>query len=425
MSVTLAAYSLTVKNPKLRVTIIGLNYSPEPTGNAPYTTSLAEGLSSAGHDVTVITGYPHYPMWKRSKEYTGWARTELINGVRVKRLRHYVPATPTMVNRMHMELSFGLRVMFTGWGKPDAVLVVSPALFSSGMAIARAKLKPNRPAVGLWVQDIYSRGIVETRAGGSLVAQAMGTFESLVLRGADGVAAIHERFKQFIVDSLSVAPERVKVIRNWTHLPASPTSGQQEMRARLCWEPDDVVVLHAGNMGMKQGLENVVDAARIAEQNDSRLRFVLMGDGNQRRKLEDMAHGLHRIEFLDPLPGEDFQLALSAADFLLVNELPGVKDMAVPSKLTSYFNAGVPVVAATDDGSVTAAEIASSGGGVRVDAACPEKLVETIELLSREPQRKRNMAASGLRFRQVTLSEDTAIAHYDEFLSSIVSARSH
>ncbi|WP_309074503.1 glycosyltransferase family 4 protein [Paenarthrobacter sp.] len=421
---TESAYSLTVNNPKLRVTIIGLNYSPEPTGNAPYTTSLAEGLAASGHQVTVLTGYPHYPMWQRSPEYTGWVRSELVNGVRVKRLRHYVPRKPTLVNRMHMELSFGLRVMFARWNKPDAVLVVSPALFSSGMAIARTRLRPNRPAVGLWVQDIYSRGIVETRSGGSLVAKLMGAFESAILQGADGVAAIHDRFKNFIVDSLSVAPERVKVIRNWTHLPAAPVSGQQEMRARLAWEPDDVVVLHAGNMGMKQGLENVIDAARIAEESDSRLKFVLMGDGNQRRKLEEMASGLRRIDFLDPLPGDEFQVALSAADFLLVNELPGVKDMAVPSKLTSYFNAGVPVVAATDDGSVTAAEIAASGGGLRVDAASPAKLVEELERLSQETQEKQDMAANGLRFRQVTLSEDTAIAHYDEFLSSIVSTRS-
>ncbi|WP_420178741.1 glycosyltransferase family 4 protein [Paenarthrobacter sp. TA1.8] len=415
---------MTVNNPKLRVTIIGLNYSPEPTGNAPYTTSLAEGLAASGHKVTVLTGYPHYPMWERSPEYTGWMRSEFIKGVRIKRLRHYVPSKPTLINRMHMELSFGLRVMFARWGRPDAVLVVSPALFSSGMAIARAKLKPKRPAVGLWVQDIYSRGIVETRAGGSFVAKAMGAFESSILRGADGVAAIHDRFKSFIVDSLSVAPERVKVIRNWTHLPSAPVSGQEEMRARLSWKPDDVVVLHAGNMGMKQGLENVVDAARIAEESDSRLRFVLMGDGNQRQKLEQMAKGLQRIDFLDPLPGDEFNLALSAADFLLVNELPGVKDMAVPSKLTSYFNAGVPVVAATDDGSVTAAEITTSGGGLRVDAACPAELVAELERLSTQTQEKRDMAANGLRFRQVTLSEDTAIAHYDEFLSSIVSARS-
>lgn len=423
--VTASVYSWTVNNPKLRVTIIGLNYSPEPTGNAPYTTSLAEGLASAGHDVTVITGYPHYPEWRRNPDYKGWTNTDLINGVHVKRLRHYVPRKPTLANRMHMELSFGFRVMFSRWGNPDAVLVVSPALFSSGMAIARAKLKPNRPAVGLWVQDIYSRGVVETRSGGSFMGAAMSKLESAILKGADGVTAIHDRFRQFMVDSLAVAPDRIRVIRNWTHLPTAPTSGQEEMRARLNWAPDDIVVLHAGNMGLKQGLENVIDAARIAEERDSRLRFVLMGDGNQRRRLEQMATGLRRIDFVDPLPGDDFQIALSAANFLLVNELPGVKDMAVPSKLTSYFNAGVPVIAATDYGSVTAAEIATSGGGVRVDAASPALLVEQIEQLSLQPDQARDMVANGLRFRRVTLSEDTAIAHYDEFLSTIVSARSH
>lgn len=408
----------------LRITILGLNYAPEPTGNAPYTTSLAEGLVAAGHSVQVITGYPHYPNWQRDPEYTGWKRIEVINGVTVKRLRHYVPRKPSLVNRMHMELSFGLRLMFARWGKPDAVLVVSPALFSSGMAIARAKLRPSRPAVGLWVQDIYSRGIVETRSGGGLVATLMGKFESAILKGADGVTAIHDRFRQYMVESLAVAPDRIRVIRNWTHLPAAPKTGQAEMRARLNWAPDDIVVLHAGNMGKKQGLENVIDAARIAEARDSQVRFVLMGDGNQRPRLEEMAAGLRRIDFVDPLPDGDFQIALSAADFLLVNELPGVKDMAVPSKLTSYFNAGVPVIAATDDGSVTAAEIASSGGGVRVDAANPTLLVDEIEQLALKPIQAQELAANGLRFRAVTLSENIAIADYDEFLSTIVSARS-
>ena len=408
----------------LKIAILGINYSPEPTGNAPYTASLAEGLVALGHQVTVVTGYPHYPEWRRNPNYTGWKHFEVVNGVNVKRLRHFVPKRPTLVSRMHMELSFGLRLMFSRWGKPDVVLVISPALFSSGLAIARTKLRPNRPAVGLWVQDIYSRGVAETRSGGGLVVAAMGKLESAILKGADGVTAIHERFRQFMVDTLSVAPDRIRVIRNWTHLPAAPTSGQKEMRDRLNWAPDDIVVLHAGNMGMKQGLENVVDAARIAEQRSSRLRFVLMGDGNQRQRLEKLAEGLQRIDFVDPLPGDDFQVALSAADFLLVNELPGVKDMAVPSKLTSYFNAGVPVIAATDAGSVTASEIAASGGGLRVDAASPALLVEEIERLSQETEQSRHLAANGLRFRSVTLSEDTAIAHYDEFLSTIVSARS-
>lgn len=408
---------------KLRITILGLNYAPETTGNAPYTSSLAEGLSAAGHVVQVVTGYPHYPEWDLREGYSGWKREEAINGVSVKRLRHYVPRNPTALARMHMELSFGVRLMFSRWHKPDVVLVVSPALFSCALAILRVRLRPNRPAVGIWIQDLYSRGVVETGTGGGMLGRLATALESKILRSTDGVAAIHDRFKRHMVDSLGIDAERVQVIRNWTHLPASPTSGIQEMRSRLGWGADDIVVLHAGNMGKKQGLENVVEAARIADSRGSAVRFVLMGDGNQRKRLEHLAAGTSRIDFIDGLPELDFQLALAASDVLLVNELPGVKDMAVPSKLTSYFNAGVPVIAATDEDSVTAFEIDTSGGGVRVDASNPLALVETAEALAMEPLASAHLAENALRFRNETLSEGTAIAKYDDFITSLASSR--
>jgi colanic acid biosynthesis glycosyl transferase WcaI len=408
---------------KLRITILGLNYAPEATGNAPYTTSLAEGLSRAGHSVHVVAGYPHYPEWTLRAGYTGWKREEIINGVSVKRLRHHIPANPSAISRLHMELSFGVRLICARWHKPDVVLVVSPALFSSALAMLRVRLRPRRPAVGIWIQDLYSRGVVETGAGGGKLAGLAASLESKVLRSADGVAAIHDRFKRHMVSSLGVTDERVRVIRNWTHLPDSPTSGVKEIRARLGWTDSDVIVLHAGNMGKKQGLENVIEAARIADERNSAVRFVLMGDGNQRKQLETLGAGISRLHFLDPLPDMDFQRALAAADVLLVNELPGVKDMAVPSKLTSYFNAGVPVIAATDEDSVTAFEILNSGGGIRVDAAAPAALVEAAEALALEPLTAKRLAESALRFRRETLSEATAIAKYDDFITSLASSR--
>jgi glycosyltransferase involved in cell wall biosynthesis len=178
-------------------------------------------------------------------------------------------------------------------------------------------------------------------------------------------------------------------------------------------------------MGKKQGLENVIDAARIAERRRSHVRFVLMGDGNQRQHLESLASGVGHIDFVDPLPGAEFQLALCAADILLVNELPGVKDMAVPSKLTSYFNAGIPVIAATDDGSVTAFEISASGGGVRVDAADPTALVEAAEQIGQDPIRASQLGVRGQRFSRDTLNETAAVQHYDEFITSLASSRGH
>ncbi len=412
-----------VTPPKLRITILGLNYSPEPTGNAPYTASLAEGLAAAGHSVRVVTGYPHYPEWKLGDGYSGWMHRETINGVAVKRLRHRVPRNPTALARMHMELSFGLRLMFARWGKPDVVLLVSPALFASGLAVLRARLRPNRPAVGIWVQDIYSRGIVETGVGGGKLGRIVGSIESWILRSADGVIAIHDRFESYLVHSLGVPSGDVMVIRNWTHVPASPTTGLAAMRRELGWSPDDIVVLHAGNMGKKQGLENVINAARVADDRGSNVRFVLMGDGNQRKHLELLAAGCESISFVDPLPGEEFQRALAAANVLLVNERPGVKDMAVPSKLTSYFNAGVPVIAATDEGSVTAAELLTSGGGIRVDAADPAALVDAAEALGRDSALASSLGARGLRFRNDTLSKAAAIGHYDGFITSLASTR--
>lgn len=407
----------------LRITILGLNYAPEPTGNAPYTTSLAEGLADAGHTVHVITGYPHYPEWTLREGFSGWRREENINGVTVTRLRHHIPRTPNALSRMHMELSFGVRLVFARWRTPDVVLVVSPALLSSAFAILRVRLSPRRPAVGIWVQDLYSRGVVETGGSDAKLGRIATSLESRILRSTDGISAIHDRFKRHMTDSLKIPSTTIEVIRNWTHLPTSPSSGVAEMRAQLGWAEADVVVLHAGNMGKKQGLENVIDAARISEVRNSRVRFVLMGDGNQRRRLEELARGVDKVSFVDPLPGDQFQLALAAADVLLVNELPGVKDMAVPSKLTSYFNAGVPVLAATDEGSVTAYEISRSGGGVRVDAANPGQLVEAAESLASDPAAAAKLAENGLRFRHEILSESAAIAHYDEFVKSLASSR--
>ena len=76
----------------MKITIVGINYFPEVTGIAPYTTGMAEGLAAYGHEVNVVTGLPHYPEWRIYDGYRSQrSYREAINGVTVDRLRHYVP----------------------------------------------------------------------------------------------------------------------------------------------------------------------------------------------------------------------------------------------------------------------------------------------------------------------------------------------
>lgn len=409
----------------LKITILGLHYAPEPSGNAPYTTSLAEGLAKRGHRVKVVTGYPHYPAWTIDQDYKGWFLRETLNGVDVTRLRHHVPRRPTAVGRLHMELSFGLRLLFANWDSPDVVILVSPALFATGVALMRARWRKRKMKTVVWVQDIYSRGIVETGGRLGLTSKLMMLLESTLLGSADSVVAIHNRFAQYLVNELKIPANSIEVVRNWTHLQTIPSIDRNEVRRRLGWGPDEIVALHTGNMGKKQGLYNIVNAARTAQESRSRVRFVLMGDGNQRKSLQTYAQGLQGLDFLDPLPLREFQAALQAADVLLVSELPGVRDMSVPSKLTSYFTAGRPVVAATDAGSVTSEEMATSGGGLRVDADDPAALVSTLELLGNDEVLSHKLSESGRLFREETLSETSALARYDEIITSLAMSRGH
>lgn len=404
----------------LHVLIMGLNYAPEPAGIAPYTTGLAEGLAARGHRVRVLTGLPHYPQWAITSGYENGRVETADDGPTVTHLVHHVPPPGNLPGRLRMELSFGRQLTRHPWRAPDVVVCVSPALFATAMAVARARTSRNRPRIGIWVQDLYGLGVLETGTAGARSGAAMRAVEGAVLRSADGVAVIHDRFKATVVTHLGVQPEKVSVIRNWTHVSPANPSGRAETRLRLGWRPEEVVALHAGNMGAKQGLENIVAAARLAQTHGVRARFVLLGDGNQRAKLELLSRGISNIELVAPLPDEEYRAALHAADVLLVNETPSVGDMAVPSKITSYYTSGNPIVAATRADSITASEIQSSGGGLVVRPDEPGELLSAVMQLGNDRDLSARLAHAGARFCSQNLSMANAIDSFEGWLGQLV-----
>ena len=406
----------------VRVAILGINYAPEPTGIAPYTTGLAAGLTKRGHDVQVLTGYPHYPQWKRDEATSGFRSDEDIDGVRVRRLSHRVPQNPTLVGRAAMETTFGLQLLTTRWGRPDVVICITPPLLAAAMAAIRARLTWRRPAVGVLVHDLYGRGVVETGAASGRSAHAVKTVESAAMRLADSVAVIHAGFTTDLVQHLGVDRRRIREIRNWTHVDPPDPLASVAFRNAHGWD-GDLVVLHAGNMGYKQGLENVIAAAQLAARSNSRARFVLLGDGNQRGILEAAGAGVRALEFLPPVGEEEFPAALGAADVLLVNERPGVAQMALPSKLTSYFRSGKPILAATDSGGFTAGEIAASGAGVCVPADRPDLLLSEALRLGTDRVLAAELGEAGRRYCDELLSEESALDRYEQWIIDLADTR--
>lgn len=406
------------------VSILSLHYPPETTGNAPYTGALAAGLSARAHRVNAVVAHPHYPEWKVRPGYGQWQRSEVIDGVAVRRLRHYVPRPPRGVRRLLSELSFGMRICLSKLPSGGVVVAVSPALFATALAALRIRLTPSRPGLVVWVQDIYTLGMTETKEGSGFSAWITKFVERRVLRSADRVVVIHPRFGAYIEREMGLDPKRITIIRNWTHLTPSRAMTKLEARSAINWPVDRFLVVHTGNMGAKQGLDNVVEAARLADACLAPIQFVLVGDGSERSHLEALAQGIDRITFVDPLGDADYRCALAAADCLLVNELPGVANMAVPSKLTSYFDAGRPVLAATEIDGITASEIEQARAGVVVPAGDPQSLLSAALMVSRDTEQAAIYGASARRFCRERLTADAALDSFERLVQEVAGVRS-
>jgi colanic acid biosynthesis glycosyl transferase WcaI len=402
----------------MRLIITGISYAPEETGIAPYTTGLAEHLVTRGHEVTVVTGVPSYPQWRVYPEYRRvLLAREMRGGVEVRRVRNYVPRHQSTLQRGLYEASFllgGLTRLSVA--KPDAVVGVVPSL--SGGMLARVAAKRLGCPYGLIFQDLTGPAASQSGVGTGRAAGLISATEARIARGATALGIIAEGFRSYL-ESLGVAPEQIHRVRNWLHV-EKPTVDRSTVRRHLDLPVNAVICLHAGNMGYKQGLANVIECARLAADAEPRLLFVLMGDGNQRQGLVRLSqrYRLRNLRFLPIQPAKLFTSVLAAADMLLVNQRESVTNMSLPGKLTSYFASGRPVVAAVSPQSETARELVDTGAGVLVAPDEPGLLLEAIRKLAADTACQERLGAAGKRYVSSALSADHSLAGLETLIGA-------
>lgn len=404
----------------MRVLLIGINYAPEETGIGPYTAGLAEHLTSLGHDVDVVTGMPSYPAWRVSSQYRKrWSVKEVRNGVAVWRRAHYVPRLQSSLSRLAYEGTFLVGALTTfSLPRPDVIVGVVPSL--SGGVAARTLAARFRVPFGLLFQDLVARAAVQSGVpGASRTASVVQRVERWIASRAASVGIVADGFRPYL-ESLGVSPDRIIRLRNWVRR-ERPTVDRRTIRKQFGWSEDGTVCLHAGNMGYKQNLTALIDSARLASHRAANVRFVLLGDGSQRPMLEARVarESLKNVQFLPLQPKGLFEAALQAADVLLVSQRASVGDMSLPSKLTAYFAAGRPVVAAVSFESEAATEVLRSGSGVLAPPDDPSGLLEVITQLVADPQRCTLLGTAGRSYARDVLDAGSVLPRLAAFVERL------
>lgn len=397
----------------MRIVLFSSYYWPEYAGTAPYVTEPAEYLAGLGHDVHVVAGFAHYPEWRPMMPRKLRTREE-VNGVTVHRGWHYIPANPSTKARAVYEAS-----MFAGGvlaaasaPKPDVVVGVSPALASGNLA--RLYARRHGCNYGLIIHDLFGRGASQAGLAGGRVARVLSSIERRMASDAGKLLVLTNAFRDFFVES-GFEAEDVLVAPPWMRRELGPLSHSQA-RESLGWREEDFICLHAGNMGQKQGLSTLIEVAReLRDRHVERVRFVFLGDGNDRRALEDLSasYGLSNIDFKGGVTDEEYDRALVGANLLLLSQRPSVSDMSYPSKLSAYLAAGRPIIGAVASDSEAARLIGESGAGRIEDPRRPRRIAETVaELMDSSSDRLDAMGMRGRDFAVKRLSADAIMRQY-------------
>ena len=406
----------------MRILIATTNYWPEPTGIAVYTTDLAETLHANGHQVSVLTSLPHYPWWETPREfsYLGEGKS-LRNGVSVIRAKHLVPPKMNALLRIRFEISlwWNLRRVSKKLLGNDFDLVIGciPTV-AAGIVGRRIACRLGIP-FGLIVQDLSGAGAKQSGLRGGAVFSKIAHFvEGKAIHGADGMVVVSSAMKDFVV-GLGVPQSRVTQISNYSARKIL-SNHKDSARSRFGWASDDFVVIHTGNMGAKQNLENVVRSADTLRVN-SKIKIYLVGHGNQESKLKALCEGKSNIGLLPAVSGEEYSAILAASDLLLVNERSTQMNMSLPSKLTSYLYSERPVLAAVPRGGATWKFL--DGIAELVEADKPFLLASAIRELSQNPEKRNDLASKGLEFAQKNLGAEIGRRKYLDWVNHLVQSK--
>lgn len=383
----------------MKILIITPYYSPDNGPSAPLFTLLSEALVKKGHQVSIIAAVPHYPTGRVSQDFLKKGNyTSTENGVEITRVR-----VPSLDRN-----KFGQRILqllsYQFWAtiksltkKCDVVLITNPALETWLPTIWHSVFR-RRPLV-YSVFDVYPDvGIKLGIFRSKWIINLVSLLERSCLNSAAAVQIISESFRESL-SRLGVQESKMKLIPIWVDDELIQPLPKVNSFSKEFGLTEKFILLYAGNIGLSQGLDSVLEAARLIE-NDPEIEFVFVGDGTAKKDLQAEAEKLKltNVQFIPFQPRERLPEVLASADISLISLKKQIGEDSLPSKTYSALASGRPIIASTDENSELAWLIGQANAGMIIPVENAKAFADAATTLKKDRELLIKLGENGRRY---------------------------
>ncbi|BAN35174.1 glycosyl transferase group 1 [Sulfuricella denitrificans skB26] len=289
--------------------------------------------------------------------------------------------------------------------RPNIVFTIEPPLFCAPAAWMAARLAGAK--AWLHVQDFevdaaFELGILRSRK----LRSAVLAVEKWLLRRFDRVSSISIRMVERLAGK-GVDSSRRVLFQNWVDTSAIyPLDNVEGFRRELGIPEDVQILLYSGNMGEKQGLEILIEAAKMLSERRDML-FILCGEGASRQRLMEMSEGLGNVKFFPLQPMDRLNELLNLADIHLLPQRGDAEDLVMPSKLTAILASGRPVIATVREGTQIANVVKDCG--IVVNPGDVSGLRDAIVTLAGDSGRRSSLGKDGREYAVRNWKKDNVL----------------
>ena len=407
----------------MKVTYLVQYFPPEKASGLQLVEDLLEGFAKHGWDINLFTPTPTRGVTTEQRKECAKMRTEkrFDGKLTIHRMHLYREGT-AFFSRALRYVIFSIECFWKAATVPADFIFTGSGPPTQGVVVGIAKKFSRGKKVIYNLQDIFpdslvTSGICEEH---SLLVKVGRIMENFTYRNADMIITITDDMKDNVVFK-GADPEKVSVIRNWIDVerikPIEP--GKNKLYSDLNLSHDKFYVVYAGNLGKVQGVEVILEAAALLNDQEN-IHFVIFGNGSEEENIKKKAKKLANLSVFPLQPMNRVSEVYSLGNVSIIPCKPGTGLSGMPSKIWTIMATGTAIIASFDLGGEMERTICEAECGYCVQAGDAYALANTIERLHEEPELAIMMGANGRKYVEKKASKKQAVKKYIEIIEKTV-----